>query len=372
MQSFFNRMHPLHRLIQLNPGWNYAKAGLERNLKNIVQYYQERPFAVKSNHLVARIINTIGVAHDQDTERYYNIVDAKALNLGMAFNLTSSIYRGAIFDGVFYGPGCKEIIFASNEYVNPFEVDKDWKNQSPVTVLCHPRSDMEFLLPTGRDGSVEAGLACININIPMLALQFRAFAREQVQRLDETGLTPFTVANFVHMYVLPGMMKSHMDHVLFNRAYNYTMGAPMGKATKKHRFPVIDYSKQVDEVLRDLIKYVRNNDRPFTDILASFPCMNVKNFEELLKLPEQAPTRQIVWAEVLTRLKALDWMTTVSPTSGTVHDGSRINELTKAFVAHASDGSFRQVLDKDLYLDSIRTIKDIVARIAPHRNFHLE
>lgn len=168
------------------------------------------------------------------------------------------------------------------------------------------------------------------------------------------------------------MMKSHIDHVLFNRVFNYTMGAPMGKATKKHRFPVIDYSRQVDEVLRDLIKYIRNNDRDFTDMLASFPCVSVKNFEDLLKLPEQAPTKQIVWAEVLTRLKALDWMTEISPNSGLKHDAQRINELTKAFVAHASDGSFRQILDQDLYLDSIRTIKDIVKRIAPHRNFHLE
>jgi hypothetical protein len=107
-------------------------------------------------------------------------------------------------------------------------------------------------------------------------------------------------------------------------------------------------------------------------MLASFPCVSVNNFEDLLKLPEQAPTKQIVWAEVLTRLKALDWMTEISPNSGLKHDAQRINELTKAFVAHASDGSFRQILDQDLYLDSIRTIKDIVKRIAPHRNFHLE
>lgn len=371
MQTFFNKVTSVNRQIQRNPAWTYASAGLQRNLKNIIQYYRIRPFAVKSNHLLAKIINTVSVSHSTNTERFYDIVDGKALNLGMTHKLTSSIHRGSIFDGVFYGPGTKEVIFAVSQYLDPYFIEKNWKNVCPVTVLNHPRSDLEMLLPNGKSHSVETGLACIAIDIPMLAMQFRAFAKEQMLKSEATGNNPLAVANFIHMYVLPNMLPSHLDVALFNRAVNFVNGAPMGEALKKHPFTVLDYTRQVDDTYKDLVKFVKQNDRDFTTILKSFPCVSVENFEALMRLPEQAPTRQVGWAEVVTRLKALDWLTTISPKHGLAHNASDINYLTKSFVAYASDGAFKQILDDDLYLDTIRTIKDIAARISPSR-FHLE
>ena len=368
MQTLFNQEHLLSRVVSQDSNWNYVKAGLQRNLQTIRDYYSIRPFAVKSNHLIARLVNTLGVSHDQSTERFYDIVDAKALNLGMHFKMTSSIYRGELFDGVFYGPGCKEIIFANNDYVNPFEVTRNWKTVSPVTVLCHPRSDLECLLPTGRQNTTEQGFAAISINIPMLALQFRAFAKEQYERSLSDGVSPLAVSNFVHMYVLPGMMSSHLDHVLFNRAFNQLMGLPMGTALKRHRFPVIDYSNKLNGVIKETTKKLQTDERSYADMLRSFPCVSAKSFYELMRLPEQAETRQIQLAEIVTRLKAVDWLSTLSPSHGAVINGADNNLIMKAFEKQNNAGGFRQFLDSETYVDTIRLVRDISSKIAPGRD----
>ena len=368
MQTLFNQEHLLSRVVSQDSNWNYVKAGLQRNLQTIRDYYSIRPFAVKSNHLIARLVNTLGVSHDQSTERFYDIVDAKALNLGMHFKMTSSIYRGELFDGVFYGPGCKEIIFANNDYVNPFEVTRNWKTVSAVTVLCHPRSDLECLLPTGRQNTTEQGFAAISVNIPMLALQFRAFAKEQYERSLADGVSPLAVSNFVHMYVLPGMMASHLDHVLFNRAFNHLMGLPMGTALKRHRFPVIDYSNKLNGVIKETTKKLQTDERSYADMLRSFPCVSAKSFHDLMRLPEQAETRQIQLAEIVTRLKAVDWLSTLSPSHGAVINGADNNLIMKAFEKQNNAGGFRQFLDTETYVDTIRLVRDISAKIAPGRS----
>ena len=367
MQTLFNQDHMLSRVVSQDSNWSYVKAGLQRNLQTICDYYSIRPFAVKSNHLIARIINSLGVSHSQSTERFYDIVDAKALNIGMSFKLTSSIYRGELFDGVFYGPGCKEIIYANNDYVNPFEVERNWKTQTPATVLCHPRSDLECLLPTGRHNTTEQGFAAISINIPVLALQFRAFAKEQYERSLATGMSPLTVANFVHMYVLPGMMQSHLDHVLFNRAFNHLMGLPMGVALKKHRFPIIDYSNKLNVVIKDTTKKLLTDERDYADMMRSFPCVSVKSFYELMKLPHQAETRQIQLAELLTRLKVVDWLTTLSPSHGIRTNGADNNLVMKMFEKQNTEGGFKQFLDSETYVDTMRLVRDIASKIAPAR-----
>ena len=42
-----------------------------------------------------------------------------------------------------------------------------------------------------------------------------------------------------------------------------------------------------------------------------------------------------------------------------------INYLMRMFVSYSSGGVMRQILDPDLYLDTVRTIRDIAARVSP-------
>ncbi len=362
MQQFFNQNVESARLAPRSPSWDYAKAGLQRNLETVLRYYKIRPFSVKSNHILVRLLNSLGVAHDQNIERFHDIVEAKAPYIGMTFKMTSSIHKGILHDGLFYGEGVKEIIFATNEYFNPYDVEKHWQDTAAVTVLDHPRSDLDMLLASGRTTGTATGISVIAVNIPKLAVQYRTFAKIQFEKM-QTGQSPLTTAQFVHMYVLPNMVASHLDVALFNRAVNMTTGAPMSTSTVKHRFPLIDYTKRVDDVYEDITKFIHTNDRDFYTILQSFPTVSSANLMEVNRLPDQAPTRQVAWAEILTRLKTLDWLTEISPNHGTRYNRSELNYFVREFVRHVSDNTFGHMLTADTYMDSVLTIREIAKRI---------
>lgn len=367
MQQFFNQTSESTSRVSIHPTWEYVQAGLSRNLNTLLKYYTVRPYSVKSNHILARLLNSLG-APMGNLERFYNIVDAKALNLGMSFKFTSAIHRGMLHDGIFYGPGCKEIIIATNDAFSPYKVTRNWKEAQAVKVLLHPRSDLDLHLPTGRTTGVEKGLAVIAVNIPMLAVQFRAFLKEQVAKQESIGNSPLRVGQFIHMYVLPNMMPSHLDGVLFNRSFNLLKGAPMGQATVNHHYTWIDYASKCDRALGYFIDRCRSADTNYEVMMDSFPMINVPNLREYARLPEQAPTRQLAWAEVLARLKVVDWLSSISPRAGEQKDAADNNYFIKEFIRHKSDSTFENVLDNDTYYETIRTIKEFAMRCRPANN----
>lgn len=359
MQFFFNKSIHAANVLAKDPTWNYAKACLERNLQITTSYYQSRGFAVRGNHLLVRLLNSIGVDHQLHIERYYDIVNAKTHKLAIHFKLTSPVYSGQLFDGVFYGAGTKEIIIADDEYISPYEIQKDWKSIQAVKVLDHPRSDLDLLLPNGKASSTETGIASIKINIAALAVQYREFLIEQMQKMQQ-GDNPSTTAFFIYRYVLPNMLPTHLDAALFNRIFNIMVGKPMGLSTVKHAFNLPDYTKYVDQVYYKLVNTIKHSDAEFWTTLRSIPLVSISNAQEFMRLPDLAPTRQLAWAEFLTRLKCINFLIASSESHGQKRNASDLNYLLRKIVYYSSDGIFRQIADAQTYADTIREVKDIV------------
>ena len=361
MQIFFNKVVKEDTGLRYDPRWEYAQRGLQSNLKTIFQYYSMRPFAVKTNHLLCRILTNLGVNYDTTLDRFAAIVDAKTHHYLMGFKITSPIYTGIIHPGIFYGTNSQEIIIGSNEYINPKYVFDHWKSIASVVVLDHFRSDLDLMLPNGKDNTLESGIAVIKINLPALAIQYKAFLTEQARRLRETGDNPHSTAQFIHMYVLPNMLRSQLNIALFNRAYNLITGSPQGKSLKVHPVHLNNYTKFVDDVYGKFTEHFIVNDRSFKHILKTFPTIN-GNFEDLMRLPEVAPTRQIVWTEVIARLKCVDWLTSLTPSHGNTFDRMALNDIGKTFVRLSRDNVFEQITSYNLRLDTTRSMREILQR----------
>lgn len=346
MQTIFNNLTNISTGISSYPDWKYLRSGLNRNLKTTIDYYQNRKFAVKGNHLLARILNTINVSYERDLEQLYNIVESKANALSMHFKLTSSVYKGEVFHGVFYGEGTREIIMATSDYTSPREIENNWRNFAAVKVVGHSKSDLSLLLPNGKAYSNETGVAFIEINLPALAVQYRCFVREQYQYyLENSTASPTSV--FIHMYVLPNMLYSHLDHCIFNRVYNLAMGAPMGRVQFRHPFTLIDYEGKVDRCLGEIVDYVQSVDLDFNTILRTFPVVSQQNFKQLLRLPEQAPTQQIVGTEFLSRMKAIDFLININPRHGTAKNMGEINYIARTLKRNERESVFSDMVLTD-------------------------
>lgn len=360
MQQFFNSVPPVGQSTIVPPNWRYIREGLERNLNTTVEYYNSRPMAVKSNHFLLRLVTSLGVSFSHPLERYHQIVEFKALGFSMGFKMTSSIYKGSIFRGIFYGENSAEVLIATDEEFDPFEVYDNWQKYSPVRVLHHNKSDLNFLLPNGKSTGSDTGISVFTINIPMIAVMFKAFLeKEVVDFKKDPNNTLAPAAHFIHRWILPGMLKSQTDVALFNRAFNIATGTPHSEANRAHPFYLTDYKLGVDAVYNDLVNHFKGSNKHFKDILRSFHGLS-GSFEQIFRLPDVVSTRQVVWSEVVARIRALEFLTTLLKDGGRSNNGEILNEMFRMFKYYSSDNTLRSALPVDYMNDLDMSIDNIL------------
>lgn len=363
MYSLFNFMPETLSAVTKVPGWNTLREGLQRNLATVVQFYQTHPMAVESDHLLVRLLQSIDVPLSQVPERYQDNVQAMSLNLSMALKMTSSIYRGQIFPGVFYGSECPEIIIAENEDFDADEVTQNWKSQVPIYVIRHPISDLGLRLPNGLNNSSDSGIAVVVINIPLLAVMYRAFRWEEVERAAAMGEgAQRSIMQFIHMFVLPNMMASHLDYVLFNRLLNMAIGIPFGEVRRPHSFPIIDYTAKLNAVDEALLEVFVKTSKDFRSMMHEVPMVSVDNLDVVMRLPRVAPTQQVVWALSIARLPALDFLTRLAKGGAGRKNRQEVNQVLQQIRMYRRN-SMMKVLPPDVLVDVQTELSDIELRI---------
>lgn len=361
MLEFFNTPDIYGQGTITPASWPYLKRGLLRNLEIVKRYYYEKPFAVKSNHILIRLLNNLGVSFNINLERFASIVDSKSNSISMNFKFSSPVYRGNIFSDIFYGGNIDEILVSNDDYFDVYQVYNNWKTVQAVKVITHPKSDLDLLLPNGKYIGTESGTAVISINIAMLAVQYKAFLDKEYSVMM-AGESPKSTAHFIHMYVLPNMLDSHLDVALFNRAYNILTGSQMGVSAKKNVFFTTNLTEQIDSAYRDLIKFYSERDRDYKTILRSFPVVSNDDFETTLRLPELAPTRQIVWVNVVARIRAIEFLVKLSSNNNNPFNKNTNNIFLRYFKLYENDRALDMILDRESQIQNKISI-DIVKKL---------
>ena len=350
-----------------DPNWLYVRDGLYRNLSNVINFNRTNPTAVKSNHFLVRLLQSIAVPQSQNTERYYINVDTMALNLSMNLKMTSPIFKGEVHKGVFYGDGSTEILIAHNEEFDPVKATKNWENQIPVKVLRHPFSDLGLIVPDGIKSSTDEGLSVIAINIPLLAIMYRAF------RINENSLSTQmseddvayteserSIMMFLKMYVLPNMLPSHLDQAIFNRIHYLEIGAPLGDCIRKHSFYQVDYSARMLYIHNNILNMLHRVDKDFTGVLRSIPAVaNISMFESMA-LPDIVETRQVLPAIFMARLNVLSFLFRIAKNGASAKNQSLVNEIRRTVRYYGHMGQLKTLLPYDIYFDTKEEINSIL------------
>lgn len=365
MHNLFSLLPEVGQGIMKFPEWLYVRDGLTRNLASVQTYYRRNPTAVVSSHFLVRLLHSITVPQSHNLERYYDNVDSIALNLSMALKMTSSIFQGKLWDGVFYGPGNTEILIANSESFDPVQADAAWQDQTPVQVLRHPMSDLGLPILDGkRNYGTESGLVVLSINIPLLAVMYRAFRNNEAAIVDAQVESERSVMQFLRMYVLPNMLASHLDLAVFNRIDNLEKGAPLGASTYKHPFYMTDYSHRVDYVQEHILENLHNVGKNFTGVLRSIPVVSKANADEVMAVPQMAPTRQVLWALVISRLNAINFMFRINREGPGMRNQSEVNRAKRMALMYKSDSLMRNVLPLELYMEVQSEIDGILENLA--------
>lgn len=344
MYQLFTKVFESSNSVTVPPEFDYIRRTYNLTLEQIVNYYRSRVMSVASNHFLVKLLNTATVSMEYDIDQYTSVSNTRAPYIAKHFQLTSDINYGVIHPGIFYGKNSKEIILYTEGYFNGGEALANWKDLQPVKVLEHSLSDLSLALPLGKVTSSDISLSTISIDISLLLVMYRGFILDQtVTQHSHLGIT-----HFIHMYVIPNMLHTHIDIVIRNRLFNLYYGAPMDPTVKSHSFQISDYSGKMDRVLKQVLARVKNSKMLYESNLKNIPSISSSDCQEALQMPDVAKTRQVWWALLVSRISTMVYLLEVSGKKGRGINKDKINKLKIDLRRLMNDRVLDIVKDEDL------------------------
>lgn len=337
--------------IQLAPEWSYLKAQMKLNVARVHNYHRNNTVAVHSDHFLVRLLQSLPVNKNMELDTYYKAVNNVALSHSMAMQMTSSYYRGRFFTGVAYGKRSLECLLTIDDSFNYEYVHDNWQSAAAVKPIMHDKTDLKMLIPDGNDYSDEYSSSILLINLPMLAVQYRAYYHEYM--VNPNSNRQKTTMHFVAQYVLPNMLEAHLDLCFLNRLMSRFYGK--SKAVnyyRKNSFTLIELEAQIDRVIDKVLEYINRAPKRFDLILKTIPSFAHENAYKGLIMPDITPTKQVHWATMLARLKYITFLFDISDEYVLRTNQSEVNEIILELNFGDIYNTFKSNLPIDLFFEA--------------------
>lgn len=273
------------------PRWPYVQTGLMENLIKHQRYYRGRLQRVPSDHLLVRMIHGSPLPWSVEARPFLDSAKNMMYEVANSLDLTSNVSRGELqYPGPFYGMGVRESIMVHD---TAFDTYSDWETLRPVRVHRHPVTGL-FLQTLNGDERDAKGIASISINYPMLMWVYRCWRASDQSSIDDYELS---IAHFVQMVVIPGMMEDHLDLVIFNRLYNDLFSLRDRGEDEKGSFYLIDYEDKLDGSLEAYLSQIGRKTLALEELLSSLPTIYHDTFYGVL--PQ---------VDVITNSQTMGWL----------------------------------------------------------------
>jgi hypothetical protein len=352
MHTLFTNARQPTGAVTTPASFKMTKRRVRKNLIDVIKYNRKQSHAVRSNHLLVRLINAMNLDVNLPLFEYHRMAENRVDRVATSFRLTHSKHRGDVkTEDLFYGNGTEEVVIAVNEDIDLLSIETDWRALQPVKVLAHPYTDLSLIpLDGSRKGHYDR-MAVIQIDIVALVIQYRMWVLDQLDRGQAIIRTPM---QFVTQYPLTNALASHFDVAMQNRLISLFLG----EATEAYENPwpiyLRDMTSEVDDYLFDRIRYLKRKSMVYADIMRSVPLAVKDDLWELNQLPKVPPTRQIVWALTLARAPILRFLVQLDYSVGgqrNYHETNRMDrsmrdmEYDREMMVALPPGRYDDVLD---------------------------
>lgn len=355
MITLLNNLSARNKGIISFPEWDYIRAGLTMNMDHANKYYRSGAYAVASDHELIKLIYGLATSVEMDLFEFYKRVDAKALTVAQQLGYTTTMSKGRIFNNVFFGGKSKEVIIVTDESFDPEVVSKNWMDARPIKVLRHGFDKIDCF---GLNGKLESnGISVFAINLPMLAVQYRAYRKwQETYVTKETGRN--SIYHFCYSYPINNMIYEAMDHAVFNRMIRLRQGIITSDNEEKHPFHVTNFTLRCDRILLKLNNSLDDTERDMATISKMLPLVAKQDVLELLGLPDIFESRQVNWAIYLARIDMLLFL--LSFKGVFKQNGSEINEIKYTLRQYLGDGTIQSAVPKELFLKQKAVIEQLL------------
>jgi hypothetical protein len=360
MYNLFETQSKIQYPKTIPPEFNFLQRSYRQELIKIISYYQERNFSLPMSHLLSKILTNASVSRNTPLEIAIEAVYSRSDAVARAMNISSPLSAGKLFNGPFYGESSDEFILHSSFKEWPEKFINKWKQLSPVSILLHPLSNMSLLQPIGKKVNTEEGISIFSIDIVLLVFQYRCFLIEQ-DKIQQRNDASFSAPLFIRKYVLPNMLYQQTDIVIINRLMNLFYGAPMGAALFRYPFPIDNYQLKIDSLLGKVIKHIENKKMRYEAMLQQIPCITKENAQTTLMLPEIAPTRQIYWLLIISRLSIIKFLIDIGGKNAIVTNRDEIVRLKRTLRIISIENQWPSMISSDILYNVESLIKELLA-----------
>lgn len=334
---------------QRHASWMTIDRGLKHALTVVEDFYRSYSGSVKTDHVLAKAIAPFGSGENYSLRDFYLKVMDESLSVARTLKLTSVVQAGVVHSGQFYGPGISEVLLATDTAFNYNSVYTYWEKAQAVRVLSHPVTNLALDIPDGINRSGDTGYSVIEIHIPKLLIQYKAFRDAEAIRTKEYGLVERSTYQFIHRFVLPNMMRTHLDHVLVNRLHRLLFDEPMNDKRPNHSFFIPDWTGDVSKFQGQLMDYLTDKTLSAMAIIKSIPLVDRDMSLDYARLPNIVRTQQVKWALALARLDLLEIIVKLSVGGKGNPNRGELNSIQREIERYRNDRTFSQVMPRALY-----------------------
>lgn len=320
----------------LYPDIYYIKRTYKELIAYVKNYYRKNPKSVASDNIIANLIQHFHISSDMDDNEYSHYIERQAHGVARNFGLTSSMYRGKVFNkGITLGPNCSELAVANFERYNYDRMTLKWYELTPVKYLYHSRTDVN--LPIMNNTTKGKGYGVISIDIPMLLVQYRHWIRWQ-ERIGVEQLE--NVYRFVGKVVLPNMLDSYHDIAYFNRLSRDLQGIKNNKFPLAHPFYLTDLTNRVDRLIKVVNSETKAKGIELEGLAWITPTLVKDNLFQVMELPREPLSYQNEWVYTLARFPYVKYLI-LALVKNPGYDRAQINEVMIELINATTDKIFK-------------------------------
>lgn len=316
-----------------------------RNMERALNHWRSNENSILNQHLVVRLLKELPMPRGNLTQlslsnvrKYYDDLRSVDYQYGNKVNMTTATRYGAITRSQFYDDSVDEIIISNS---TPFTNDMmyNWRDAEPIKVHRHPYNVSYYGLLCKKQDLGGSGVAVLSINIPLLAVQYLMWLREEamstvngVQRVQSTYL-------FATKYPIPNLLKSHNDMVIFNRFIGRYQNDLRETRDVRQSFWLNDELAIMDQVIVKTVVELQRSQRFFEAILLHIPTVWRSGYETV-RLNIDMEMRQNRWAWIVARSWLIDFLVMVEMSFKRRKQGDDLNNILHAIQRIKSDNTF--------------------------------
>lgn len=347
MLELFYSKTPIKFTSKTYPRFTEIQKNVLEDLNELVMYYNDSNYYLKNNHLLVRLVMLIVPNPELELFKFIKTVESNINRIVKILDMSNPLHTGRVHNGIFYGDNSNEILISVENRIPIEHIIDDWKRIESVKVIYHEDYTLDLDLPNGSNRFNMDALSIFEINILALALQYKMWYMEIVNDLDAISNN----ASFISRYVIPNILYSHLDIVIFNRLVAIYNNIDLPNRDFKHPVDIRNPEHLIDRMLAYQLKYLEDKSIDYGQFLYNIPSFNSDTLLDQLSNTNYPDTKQIRWCKLLSTFNIIQNVILIAGPKSYSNNKELITRLKQQINIVKRDKTYLNILDTDTLND---------------------